>query len=285
MKDRDLTIRSRALGIGLRRVMESAGYNGSQVADELGWSQGRVSRLLAGKRGGSGVDVSAFLAVCGVKGEERERLLALAEEHTRPGWWVQHGLVVPKRVQTLADLENRATTICELQTVLVPPLLQTPEYARAVLAGSAKVPSGEIEERVAARLERQELLNRPWAPYCTFFLYEEALRLPVGGPVVMAEQLHHLLRLSVRPNVAIRVVPTSAGVHAGAAGPFTVLVIRGFKSVVYLENETSSLFLETPVEIEAYHGILVALDGMALDEGESREMIGGVALGFSQENV
>jgi len=285
MKDREPTLRSHVLGAGLRRAMEHAGYNGTQMADELGWSQGRVSRLLAGKRGGSGIDVSAFLAVCGVKGAERERLLGLSGEYTQPSWFIQHGAAVPKEIRTLIDLEARATALCEFQTSLVPGLLQTPEYARVVLCQSATVPDEEIEDRVQARLERQELLSRRRAQICTFFLHEHAMCLPVSGSTVMSDQLHHLLRLSVRPNVTIRVVPKEVGAHAGMAGPFTVMIIRDFKPMVYLENETSSLFLETPVEIQAYRSIVAALNETALDKRHSRDLIGSTAQRFSAEAV
>lgn len=278
MKDRDPTVRSHVLGEGLRKAMENAGYNGTQMADELGWSQGKVSRLLAGKRGGSGIDVSAFLAVCKVKGAERERLLRLSEEHTRPGWWVQHGSVVPSEVSALIELEAKTANLCEFQSSFVPSFLQTPEYTRAVLCRSVNVPHEEIDDRVQALLARQEVLNRPRAPICTFFLHENILRLPIGGPTVLADQLHYLLRVSVRSNVTIRIVPMRVGAHAGMAGSFTVLVVRDFKPVVYLESETSSLFLELPVEINAYRDILAALDETALPEGQSKDLIGALAV-------
>jgi transcriptional regulator with XRE-family HTH domain len=283
MKDRDPTVRSHALGERLRKAMENAGYNGTQMADELGWSQGKVSRLLAGKRGGSDIDVSAFLAVCKVKGAERERLLRLSEEHTRPGWWVQHGSVVPSEISALIDLEAKMANLCEFQNLLVPSFLRTPEYARAVLCRSVNVPHEEIDDRVQALAARQEVLNQPRAPICTFFLHENVLRLPIGGPMVLADQLHHLLRVSVRSNVTIRVVPMRVGTHAGMAGSFTVLVVRNFKTVVYLENETSSIFLETPAEMQAYRGIVAALNETALDERHSRDLIGSAGQQFSAE--
>jgi transcriptional regulator with XRE-family HTH domain len=283
MKDREPTVRSRELGEGLRRAMEYAGYNGTQIADELGWSQGRVSRLLAGKRGGTGYDVSAFLAVCGVKGEQRDRLMALASDHNRPGWFVQHGPVVPKQVQTLVDHELRASTVSDFQTTLVHGLLQTSEYARETMSRSANLPQEEIADRIQARLARQELVSRPRAPMFTFFLHEDALRIPVGGPAIMSDQLHYLLRMSVRANVIIRVVPARAGAHAGMSGSFTLMEIRDFKPIVYLDSEISSLFLETPIEIDAYRNILASLDAMALDEGQSRVLISNIALDFGEE--
>jgi transcriptional regulator with XRE-family HTH domain len=283
MKDREPTVRSRELGEGLRRVMEYAGYNGTQIADQLGWSQGRVSRLLAGKRGGTGYDVSAFLAVCGVKGEERDRLMALASDHHRPGRFLQHGPVALKQVQTLIDHETRASTVSDFQTTLIHGLLQTPDYARETMARSANLPQDEISDRIRARLARQELVSRPRAPIFTFYLHENALRIPVGGPAIMTEQLHNLLRISTRANITLRVVPARAGAHAGMSGPFTMMEIRDFKPIVYLDGEITSLFLETPIEIEVYRNILDALDDAALDQRHTRGLIAEVAREFDEE--
>lgn len=273
MKDREPTVRSRELGVGLRRVMEDAGYNGTEIAEMLGWSQGRVSRLLSGKRGGTGIDVSAFLAVCRTKGAERDRLMALSGDHTRPGWWLQHCPTLPTGARTLVDLEANAATITEFQPTLLPALLHTPDYARAVLSRSATVPPEDIDGRIDALLARQAVLNPPRAPRCMFYLHEYALRLPIGGPAVMAEQLLDLLRVASLLNVTLRVLPAHRGAHAGLAGPFTLIEVRDLTSIVYLETETSSLFLETPHEVTAYQNILAALNTTALDENSSRELI------------
>ncbi len=144
MRDREPTIRSRELGEGLRRAVDKAGLNGVQAAHELGWSTSKVSRLLSGKRGGDEVEVSALLAVCKVKGKERSRLLALCQEQHTPGWFQQHGSRLPKQLVTLIDHENKALAIGEFQAMLVPGLLQTGDYARAVISRSANMPSEEV---------------------------------------------------------------------------------------------------------------------------------------------
>jgi hypothetical protein len=130
---------------------------------------------------------------------------------------------------------------------------------------------------VAARLARQRLLSRDRPPRFTFFIQEVVLRLPVGGPAVMSDQLHHLLRMSVRPYLTLRVVPAALGAHAGIAGHFTLLEFADFKPVVYLESQTSCLFLEEPAEIAAYQHILATLAETALNEGESRELMATLA--------
>ncbi|HEV8561329.1 MAG TPA: helix-turn-helix transcriptional regulator [Actinophytocola sp.] len=278
MKDREPTIRSRTLGDGLRQAMKYAGFNAAEMAHQLGWSPSRVSRILSGKRGGSSVDVATFLAVCGIRGEERDRLMTLTLDQNDPGWLQNHGARLPTQLLTLIDHETKAQKISQLELNLIPGLLQTGEYARCLIEEAGTTPPGEIDARVAARLGRKNVFSRRQAPLCIFYVHEFALRLPVGGPVVMSGQLHELLKVSVRPSIMLRIVPAARGAHAGINGSFQLLEFRNIKPVVYLESETSSLFLERPVEIDSYRTILSALDATALPEGQSREFIAGLAM-------
>ncbi|MGH3930586.1 MAG: helix-turn-helix domain-containing protein [Pseudonocardiaceae bacterium] len=281
MRDREPTMRSRELGAALRKAMVNVGLDGRQTAHLLGWSEGRVSRLLSGKRGGGELDIVAFLAVVRVKeGAERDRLLALSREQDTPGWLQQHGSRLPQQLLTLIDHENKAVTIGDFQSTLVSGLLQTGDYARALLKEAGRVPVSEIDDRVAARLARQNLFGRDNPVRFTFYLHEFVLRLPVGGPEVMAEQLRHLLRMSKRAYLTLRVVPASLGAHAASAGSFTLMEFAEFRPVAYLESETSSLFLEKPDETDAYQRILGALAETALSEGESTELIATLATGL-----
>ncbi|MGH3781716.1 MAG: helix-turn-helix domain-containing protein [Pseudonocardiaceae bacterium] len=277
MRDREPTIRSRELGEGLHQAMRQAGLDQKGTAQKLGWSQSRVSRLLSGKRGGTEVDVSAFLAVVEVTGAERDRLLGICREQNTPGWLQQHGTRLPQQLRTLIDHENKAVTIDAFEPTLVPGLLQTTDYARALIREAGTMPVDETEDRVAARLGRQSLFGRERPARFTFFIHEFALRLPVGGPAVMFEQLAHLLRRATRPYLTLRVVPAALGGHAAAAGAFRLIEFAEFRPVTYLESETTSLFLEKPEEIAAYRRILGLLAGTALSEGESVELIATVA--------
>jgi transcriptional regulator with XRE-family HTH domain len=275
MDDRETTVRGRELGEGLRGAMLGSGLTGREAARRLGWSDSRVSRLLSGKRGGTTEDVSAFLAICGTTGRERDRLLELCREMSRTGWLQQHGRRLPEQLRTLIDHEDRAVTIGEFQPIVVPGLLQTADYARALLSGTGTLPREELDDRVTARLARQSVFGR--GTRFTFFLHEFALRLPAGSAEVMSEQLHHLLRLSVRPYLTVRIVPAAAGVHAGIAGAFKLLEFAAIKPVVYLDSETASLFLEEEPEIATYREVMRALADTALDEGQSRDLIAGLA--------
>jgi len=277
MRDREPTIRSRELGEGLRKTMERAGLNGKQAAHLLGLSPSWVSRLLSGQRHATAVQVAEFLAMCRVTGAERDRLLALCDEQHVPGWFQQHGSRLPQQLVTLIDHETKAIGINDFQATVVPGLLQTGEYSRALLNEAGRVPVDEIDDRVAARLARQSLFSRDRPPQFTFYVHEFVLRLPVGSPAVMADQLHHLQRMSLRPYLTLRVVPAALGAHAATAGSFTLMEFVDFKPVAYLESEASCLFLETGEEIEAYQRILAVLARDALNMGESRELIATLA--------
>jgi transcriptional regulator with XRE-family HTH domain len=278
MADSKSTIRSRELGDALRQAMERAGLNGKRTARMLGWSESRVSRLLTGQLGATEIDISAFLAVCMVTGEERERLLRLTREQDQPGWLQQHGSSMPEQLKTLIDHENKAVEITDFQALVVPGLLQTGDYARSVISRIANIPAGEVQDRVAARLARKSLFSREYRPKFVFFLHEFVLRLPVGDREIMSEQLHDLLRMAVRSYISIRVIPTSYGAHAGTAGSCRLMEFSEFKPVVYREEETAGHFLEDRDEIAAYRNIFTSLANSALDEGQSRDLIARLAI-------
>lgn len=278
MPERQPTVRSRELGEGLRAALKGAGFTGRQIAFKLGWSDSRISRLLSGTRGAAEADVSAILALCGVTGEDKARLMRLCKEQHKPGWFQQHGSRLPKQIQTLVDHENKAAAIQSFESMLVPGLLQTGRYARIVIEACRSVPASEVDDRVATRLARRNLFSRERPPASMFFIHEFALRLPVGAGEVMSEQLHELLRYSVRSYITMRVVPGSIGAHAACSGNFTLMEFADIKPIVYLDSETSCLFLEGPEEIAAYRDILTALRDSALDEGQSRDLIRNLAI-------
>jgi transcriptional regulator with XRE-family HTH domain len=274
---RDPTVRSRELGDALREVMKQAGLSGKQAAKILDRTPSYVSMLLTGRRTIRELDVAAFLGACGVTGAERDRILELCREQDTPGWFQPHGSRLPKQLITLIDHENKAVAISDFQPMVVPGLLQTADYARALIRETGIVSPGEIDDRVAARLARQSLFSRERPARFAFYMHEFALRLPVGGPVVMREQLEHLLRMAHRPYLSLRVVPAARGGHAGIAGAFKLMEFAEFKPVAYLDSETACIFLERNEEIAAYRQILTALAETALTERESTQLIAALA--------
>jgi transcriptional regulator with XRE-family HTH domain len=284
MDDREPTIRSRTLGEGLRRAMESAGVSGKTVADRIGCSGAHISRLLSGKRGATVEDVTSILTICGIrKGAERSYLLSLCEDPHRPGWFQQHGSRLPKQVRALVDHEDLTDRYLDFQPLVMPGLLQTSDYALAVMRGCTNTLADEVAERLAGRMARQEVLNRRNPACFEFIIHEWVLRTPVGGRLVMSDQLHHLLRMSVREHISIRVLPASIGAHAAMSGPFTLMHFPHFRPIVYLDSETSCLFLEQPEEIDAYRTLLRGLGETSLDERQSRDLIAELATKLSAD--
>lgn len=258
--------------------MECAGFNGKRTSVALGWSASKVSRLLTGQLNLPETDIAAFLAVCHVTGDERDRLLRLSREPESPGWLQQHGAAIPEQLRILVDHENTATTVVDFQAIVCNGLLQTDEYARALLERSGTVPPREIHARLTARLARRSVFSRTDRPHFTFFVHEFVLWLPIGSHEIMSDQLHELLRMGVRTYIDIRVIPASFGAHAGTTGSSTLMEFAEFKPVVYVEEETTGHFLAGPDEIAAYQAIFASLADCALDEGQSRDLIASLAV-------
>jgi transcriptional regulator with XRE-family HTH domain len=266
MQDHEPTIRSRALGNRLRKVMLAADFTGKQLADRLGWAQSTLSRLLAGKHFAKGTDIAALLAVCGIVGEERRSLLRLAEDaHIL-------GSTVPRWLDTYAEHEADARRITEFQCVVLPEILQTEDYTRTQLTPAGH-PEALIEHETQARQQRAALFNRGIPPRFDFIVHEWLLRAPVGDRDVMSDQLHHLLRLSVRPFLTLRILPASAGAHAGQTGPFQLLDFTGFAPVVHHADEHHDTYMEEPEEVLTYRNIITRLTSASLDANQSRTLI------------
>jgi hypothetical protein len=272
MGDKPTTVRMRELGLALRRAVQATGMDNKALARHLGFSTSKVSNLFNGRRGASEIDVAAILAVCGIRGPARDRLLKLARESHEPGWWQDYDDRLPPELTTLIEYENDSNAITDFQQAVVPGLLHVPDYARALLRANVTVPDDEVEDRVDARLGRQEIFNRRNPPRSRFFIDEYALRRTGPGHEIMSEQLHHLLRMSVRPYVQIRVVLDSVGFHAGGRS-FHMIESTELRPVVHIEDQTSSLFLERKATTTAYCRISGALNEVALNEDESRDWI------------
>jgi len=160
----------------------------------------------------------------------------------------------------------------------VPVLLQTADYARSVLSRSAMIQPDVVEAFVAGRMASQRVLNSGQPPQYLVFVHEAALRLPVGSRQTMSAQLHDLLRGSVRPHIAVRVIPTSAGAHAGLAGSCTLMEFTDFGPVVFAQQETAGYFLEEPAGVAVYKRIFSSLTAVTLGKNESNQLIGRLAV-------
>lgn len=259
----------REFGNGVRTALRQAGLTGNDACELLGWDHAKISDMVNGKGGVTEVEVGTLLGLCRVEPAERRHLLGLFVESYEKGWLQFPDSGVPDQVRTLIEQEQLANDITGWCMNIIPGLLQTSDYIRA--AARKSVTAGDIEALIEARRARLAVLDRPRE--FDFFIHEQALRLPVGGADIMADQLHHLLRISVRPYVTLRVVPIAIGAHAGLAGSFTRLKFPKFEPVVFVESLNAGLFLEDKASIALYDKAVTMLDQDALDEGQSRELI------------
>ena len=250
--------------------------NGNDIATRLGWSTSKVSRMFSGKRGASPVDVSAILAVCDILPPKRDELLEISRHAAEPGWWQEYGEALPVELRTLSEYEDAAITITSFETVVVPGLLQTPDYMRALIYKTPAIPNKEIPARIAARKERQGIFDRPYPARFRFFIDEYALSRTGPGGETMSDQVHHLLRMAVRPYVEIRIIPDGVGFHPGQM-PFKLMDFMEFHPVVFIESQTSALFLERRETIASYRRVIGHLASVALDERLSREWLATLA--------
>lgn len=265
-------MRGREFGAGIRAALHKAGLTGRGASEIAGWDPAKLSDMLNGKGGVSEGDVERLLGICRTPLEETEHLLALFRETNQPGWLQVHGERQPVRPRTLGEHEAVATEIICWSMNLIPGPLQLPDYFRALIESNPNTPQAEADERVAARAARQQqLISRRCD--VTFYIHEQALRLPVGGPEVMADQLHHVMTMGIRPYITYRILPTSIGAHAGLAGSFTLMKFAKLEPVVFIDAENHAVFLDDKDSAKAYTKILKSLDQTSLDAEQSKELI------------
>jgi transcriptional regulator with XRE-family HTH domain len=271
MTTRTPTGRRRRLGAELRRLREDAGLTIDRVAEALECSQSKVSRIETGQVSATPRDVRDMLALYRVDEDRREAMVQIAREARQRGWW-QKFVDVPDGVPAYVGLEAAATSIDVYMSLIVPALLQTPDYARAVIgAVRPDLPSEEIDRRVELRLRRQGLLDQEQPPAMRVLLDDAVLARPVGGAAVMAAQRRRLLTDAERPAVTLQVLPVDAGAHAGMDGPFTIF---GFpapaeRDVVALDSAADALYLESPEDLRRYRRVFELLLPAALTPGAS----------------
>ncbi|WP_199441459.1 helix-turn-helix domain-containing protein [Umezawaea beigongshangensis] len=260
---RDSTARSRQFGDELRAKRKAADLRATRLAAMLGWSPAKINKLESGERGTSDVDVAVYLNSCGVVGDELHRLLALNRETSRGAWLDVMGLRPPNSPSRFIHEEARAVAITGYCSRFVPGLLQSHGYMEHV-----------VRSGVEHRLRRQQLLRRSDRPDITFFVDEQVLRRPVGGPAVMHDQLMALL---FTPAV-VRIVPVGEVVHSGLAhGDFVLREYAEDRPVVYGEAWWASVYLEDAVVVEACVEAIGELAECALDVEDSRAFVSALA--------
>jgi len=251
------TVRHRRLARELRIARERAGLSREQAARSLGCDPSKLSRVEGAKVRPKLGDVENMLDLYGVPSPDRDALLQLARDARKRGWWTTFGGVLDG---AYVGLEDEATSIFSWQPQRIPGLLQTEDYARAVLTASPRIPTSptdpnerwwRVEEHVRARMARQLLLTRPTPPTFHAVLGEGALRLQVGGPAAHRRQLERLLEATELPNVTLQVLPFTVGAHAGMDGSFVLLRFADpdDPDVVYIEGQEGDVYPESAEQL------------------------------------
>ncbi|MEU3827930.1 helix-turn-helix domain-containing protein [Streptomyces sp. SID486] len=279
-------VRRRKLGAELRTLRTDAGLTSGEAARLVGWHQSKVSRIETGASGVKPADLRLLLDAYRVRDAHlRELLLMLAGAEDAGGrhrWWHAYRGVLPPTYRDFISLESQASVMRTLETTVVPGLLQTPEYARAVTRAAVKdLAEDRLDTLVEVRLARQDVLRSDPPLVLSAVLDEAVLRREVGGPGVMARQLERLTEAARLPQVRLQVLPFAAGAHVGLTGPFVIFSFPSTSDldVVVLDQLTSSLYLERKEDLVAYSEAFSTLQFHALSPEESLDYIAGIGDG------
>jgi transcriptional regulator with XRE-family HTH domain len=261
------------LGTQLRRLREARGITAQDAARAIRGSESKISRIELGRTSVREVDIIDLLSLYGITDPaDREELLTLAGQANQPGWWHQYQDVLPSWFQAYIGLEESADSIRSYDSQFIPGLLQTEEYAAAVLA-FGEFTLEEAERLVYLRKERQRRFAsgslRLWA-----IVDEIALRRRVGSAQVMRAQLDRLYEVCDQPGFALQVVPDSEGAYV-APGSFSILkfAVPDLPDVVYIEQLTSAMYLDKPVDVERYATVMDKLSASGAPPEQTKEII------------
>ncbi|ARQ69160.1 helix-turn-helix domain-containing protein [Streptomyces marincola] len=282
MARRPVTVRRYLLGMELRRLRMTAGVKQETAALHVDMDDSKLSRVENGTSPISKPELVELLKLYGVREGEHELfdfLVALYREARKRGWWYQQRGVIPPSVQQLIELESSATSMFQFSLTVVPGLLQTENYARALISAFPVPAPGSVEKAVEVRMTRQRILAEDAAPQLVCVLDEAALRRQVGGPRVQAEQLRKLVTISDPPRLTVQVVPYSQGVHAGMDGGFKLFSYPDpfnleFAFVEYLDGR---IFVEGDGQVDAFTRTADLLRTQALSSDDSLDLIARIA--------
>jgi transcriptional regulator with XRE-family HTH domain len=255
------------LGSHLRRLREAKGITARQAASQIRASESKISRIELGRNAIREIDVLDLLTLYGVDPREREQLLTIAEQSNKPGWWHRYNDILPEWFQAYVGMEEAARSIRVYEAQFIPGLLQTEDYATAVIS-LGDFPIEQAERLVVVRKERQRRF-RDGKLKLWIILDEVALRRPVAGRAIQLEQLRYLRQTCANPMLTLQVIPYGAGGHAVPAG-FSILrfIERDLPDVVYVENLTSALYLDKQADVDRY---LLAMERLSIVAYEPHE--------------
>jgi transcriptional regulator with XRE-family HTH domain len=267
------TLRQREIGVRLRQHRLGQGLTVEEVAQQLLCSATKISRIETGARRASARDVRDLCRMYKLGSRDTDELMELAREARQPGWWAQYADL---NLTPHIGLEDEAVSITTFSMYSVPALLQTAEYAEALLSVlAARLPLEAVNLRVEALLKRQLVLDRASPPVYRALLDESVLHRLVGGRAVMTGQLGKILELANGGQVTVQVIPFAAGAHGSADSNFELFVFdkAALPPVVFVEGLASDLYQERPTEISQYRAVVEYLRDTALSPRDSVRLI------------
>jgi transcriptional regulator with XRE-family HTH domain len=287
-----LTPRARALAAAIRDLRESAGISGRALSIRLGLSHGMVSNWETCQRLPSPEDVASLLTALDIVGDskvsidaaEKERLLDLARHAAEPNWLTIGMPGIPQQLAGAVESERAASAIVEWEPMVIPGLLQTADYARAIAKASG-LSEPQIEQRVMVRMSRREIITRRNPVEFLALIGEAALREPIGEPDVMIDQLRYLIELADRPNVELRVIKLGVGWHPGFAGPFVVFTFPDAPPVIHFEHFSSGAFVPDAADVGAYSGAVEVMKNVAMSPAATTGLIAEIAHEMEQAHA
>jgi transcriptional regulator with XRE-family HTH domain len=271
------TVRRRIVGAQLLRLREASGVSRQEAASSIGVEEARLGRIEAGRAGLEEHDVQRLLELYGIREPaERDALLTLSREANRPGWLQAYRGAMPAWFRPYVDLEEAAQVIRTYEVQFIPGLLQTEDYARAVIAQAmSEPPEEEVTRRVELRLRRQRILTAPNPTRLWAVIDEAALWRPIGGSDVSRAQLRALLDAARLQHITLQVMPFHVGGHAGEAGAFTILRFPEpeLHDIAYLEQLTGAMYLERDDDMDRYGAAMERLCVQSASPEESMDLI------------
>jgi len=275
MKATSSTPRTRALAAGLREIRQARGLGLRQFARLLNIAPQLLSLWEKGLRLPGVADVALIAGYLQVGIEQREHLLELARTAREPDWITAGSPEIPEPLSGLLECERSATSVTNWALGIIPGLLQTADYARALLSNS-NITVEQADARLKVRLDRQKILTRPDPARLSAVIYETALRELVGNEDIMSDQYDHLLEVSRLPNVSVRILLSGQGYHPGLLGSFLIYEYEELAPVIFLEHHGGSAFLSDDRHAATYRRLAKMMSGNALSEEASRALLAEV---------
>lgn len=261
------------IGVELAHFRNRAGLDQQTVARRSGVGRGKVSHYETGERKQNPAEVAKIMEACGAPLHEINRLTTLAEVPDESTWWGAWSDVVPDWFGTFVGLERLATKEFVFEPIVIPGLMQTEDYARALSRSSQRVRIDHSERVVELRMERALRLTAENPLHLHAAVNEQALRLSVGTPDIMREQYQHLINLARQPHITLQVVVPERGRHDATAGQFFVLDFDKARSIAYAELQDGAIYIQHPGRVDTYKESSRSLQEVALPPEDSVKLV------------